>query len=324
MSRKNFQVATDKGQTPTQDTKHVFATINAKKDKTPTGKVKTLKDKDALKKQREEDYINFRVNALKRRAKRMGLTEEQTKVKVEELLKQIKEPNNYMILIMFNPDNTAMLNEMLKNEGLAYAIQGRGYMWIEGEQDVLDIVRGFDIPGAKIHPYVKKKPPIIPLHDFEKSDGKTRINANGKRVSIKKRTKAEKKAAAKAAKNIRKSLTRIKGRNTNVDELLQNSRRGIMCFRKRVNEMRKSKAQRAEEKAARKAAGIKRKAYTGPFTGKTAAEKKEISAKMKDHAKAVKAARIASKKASGTTIPMNAEKASEGSKKASTGIKKAA
>lgn len=245
MSRKNFQVATDKGQTPTQDTKHVFATVNAKKDKTPTGKVKTLKDKDALKKQREEDYINFRVNALKRRAKRMGLTEEQTKVKVEELLKQIKEPNNYMILIMFNPDNTAMLNEMLKNEGLAYAIQGRGYMWIEGEQDVLDIVRGFDIPGAKIHPYVKKKPPIIPLHDFEKSDGKTRINANGKRVSMKKRTKAEKKALAKAAKKARKDANNIKKRLG----------KEYMKFRKRCNIAALPKAEKARLKAERKAAG---------------------------------------------------------------------
>ena len=53
MSKKNFKVATDKGQTPKQDTKHIFATVNVKKDSTPTGKVKTLKDKEALKKERE-------------------------------------------------------------------------------------------------------------------------------------------------------------------------------------------------------------------------------------------------------------------------------
>jgi hypothetical protein len=230
MSRKNFQVATDKGQTPTQNTKHIFATVNAKKDKTPTGKVKTLKDKDALKKQREDDYINFRVNALKRRAKRMGLTEEQTKVKVEELLKQMKEPNNYMILILFNPDNTAMLNEMLKNEGLAYTMQGRGYMYIEGEQDVLDIVRGFDIPGAKIHPYVKRKPPILPVQEPPKSTKKPKI-------------KAEKKAAAKAAKKACKDANNIKKRVG----------KEYMKFRKRCNIAALPKAEKARLKAERKA-----------------------------------------------------------------------
>ena len=300
MSKKNFKVATDNGQTPKQDTKHIFATVNVKKDKTPTDKVKTLKDKEALKKEREEQYKNFRIGALKRRAKRMGLTEEQTKVKVEELIKQINTPNQYLVLVMFNPDDKDMNTQALKNEGIVWKMQGSNYFYIEADQDTLGTIRGIMTPGSKIHPYVKKKPPILPVQEQPKSKAKQK-------------TKAERKAAAKAAKNARK--------NKHVGE---DSLKGIMCFRKRVNEMRKSKAQKAEEKAARKATKVKRKAYTGPFTGKTAAQKKEISAKMKAHAEAVKASRIASKKASGTTIPMNAEKASEGSKKASTGINKAA
>ena len=92
MSKKNFKVATtENGKTPKQDTKHVFATANVKKDKTPTGKVKTMKDKEELRKAREEQYKNFRVNALKRRAKRMGLSDEQTEVKIKELISQINE-----------------------------------------------------------------------------------------------------------------------------------------------------------------------------------------------------------------------------------------
>ena len=83
MSRKNFTVAT------TEDGKTTLTKI----DKTPTGKVKTMKKKEELQKAREEQYKNFRINALKRRAKRMGLNDEQTAAKVEELKKQILDTN---------------------------------------------------------------------------------------------------------------------------------------------------------------------------------------------------------------------------------------
>ena len=86
MSRKNFTVAT------TEDGKTTLTKI----DKTPTGKVKTMKNKEELQKAREEQYKNFRINALKRRAKRMGLNDEQTAAKIEELKKQIEKLENEM------------------------------------------------------------------------------------------------------------------------------------------------------------------------------------------------------------------------------------
>lgn len=302
MSRKNFKVAT------TKDGKTTLTKI----DKTPTNKkVKTLKDKETLKKEREDNYINFRVNAMKRRAKSRGYSKEQIEKFEEELRKQMDTPNQYSVLVMFNPDNKELVKEALNKEGIVWDILTTNYAYMIADTDTLATLREILSAIAKIHPYVKKKPPILPV--MEKS-------GRGKKT----KTKAQKKADAKAAKNIRKSLTRIKGRNTNVDELLQNSRRGISCFRKRVNEMRKSKEQKAAEKKARKKDGIKRKAYTGPFTGKTAAQKKKIHTEMKAHAELVKAAKKASKKAPGTTVPLNHKNASEGSKTTSTDVKKAA
>ncbi|MEE3413741.1 MAG: hypothetical protein VZR53_00030 [Prevotella sp.] len=249
MSKKNFKVATDNGQTPKQDTKHIFATVNVKKDNTPTGKVKTLKDKETLKKEREEQYKNFRIGALKRRAKRMGLTEEQTKVKVEELIKQIDTPNQYLVLVMFNPDDKDMNTQALKNEGIVWKMQGSNYFYIEADQDTLGTIRSIMTPGSKIHPYVKKKPPILPVQEQSKS-------------KVKPKTKAEKKSAAKAAKKARKAAMDIKKR-----------------------------------------------------------EGKEY---MKFHKRCQKAAVKAERKAAGTTTQKKAKNVSMTSKKASTGIKKAA
>lgn len=263
MSRKNFKAATaENGKTPTQDIKHKFSNVT----KTPTGKVKTIKDSEAVKKAREEEYKNRRINSLKRRAKRIGLNEEQIKVKVKELLEQLDTPNSYDVLIFYNPNNRKIIEQALKNEELTCKIITDTYLFIEADQETLGTLREIIPPGSKIHPYVKKKPPILPVQQPESKSKKIK-------------TKAEKKAAAKAAKKARKTKT-----------VEDNSRRGLMCFRKRVNEMRKSKIQRQQEKEARKIneklMGITRaskKAYTGPFTGKTSKEKKAISASMKAH-----------------------------------------
>ena len=54
MSRKNFKVATaENGKTPKQEIKHIFK----KKDKTPVGKVKTLKEAEARRKEREQCIV---------------------------------------------------------------------------------------------------------------------------------------------------------------------------------------------------------------------------------------------------------------------------
>lgn len=317
MSKNNFKVETAvNGQTPKQDTKHKFATANIAKDKTPTGNVKTLKDKEALKAAREEEYKNFRVNALKRRAKRMGLSDEQTKVKVEELLKQMAAPTNYDITIMFNPADYDMVKQALMNDDITWKFLVTTYGFLEGDAEVLASLRKILPPKCKIYPYVKRKPNVLPTQPPRAREAK-------------KRTKAEKKALAKAAKIARKTKT-----------VEDDSRRGLMCFRKRVNEMRKSKIQRKQEKEARKRdeklKGITRankKAYTGPFTGKTSEEKKAISASMKAHRaniKKVEKARMKNFTKTHVTknrriiMPKATNNASKSVEMASTSVKQAA
>ena len=95
MSRKNFKVDTAaNGQTAKQDIKHAFGVVE--KTNVPTGKVKSIEDR---RKAREQSYKDFRVNALKRRAKRMGLTKEQTEEKIQLLLKQMEESATYNMIV---------------------------------------------------------------------------------------------------------------------------------------------------------------------------------------------------------------------------------
>jgi hypothetical protein len=190
MSRKNFKVAT------TEDGKTTLTKI----DKTPTAKVKTLKDKEALKKEREEQYKNFRIAALKRRAKRIGLSEEQINVKVKELTEQLNAPNNYDITIMFNPADFDMVKQALMNEDITWKLLVSTYGFLEGDAEVLATLRTIVPKTVKIYPHVKRKPNVLPT-------------AVPYVHGAKKRTKAEKKALAKAAKAARKALNRNKGHN---------------------------------------------------------------------------------------------------------------
>ena len=229
MSRKNFKVAT------TEDGKTTMTKI----DKTPTAKVKTLKDKEALKKEREEQYKNFRVAALKRRAKRIGLSEEQTKVKVEELLKQISAPASYDILIMFNPEDYDMIKQALMNEDITWKMLVSTYGFIDGDAEVLATLRTIIPKGSKIYPHVKRKPNVLPTQP---------PRARG----AKKRTKAEKKALAVAAKKACKALNRNKGHNVKSEAKVRLEK--FMRDRKAANIARKA-AKNASHKAVRTASG---------------------------------------------------------------------
>ena len=152
MSRKNYKVAT------ASDGKTTLTKI----DKTPTGKVKTIKDRDKIRKEREEQYKNFRLGALERRAKRMGLSEQEIKKKKEELLSQLDTPNSYDVLVLFSAKDYNLVKEALKNEGLVYKMMSNSHVWMVADQETLKTIREIMPPSAKIHPYVKKKPAILP------------------------------------------------------------------------------------------------------------------------------------------------------------------
>jgi hypothetical protein len=229
MSRKNFKVAT------TEDGKTTLTKI----DKTPTAKVKTLKDKEALKKEREEQYKNFRIAALKRRAKRMGLSEEQTNVKVKELAEQLAAPNNYDITLMFNPADFDMVKQALMNEDITWKLLVSTYGFLEGDAEVLATLRTIVPKTVKIYPHVKRKPNVLPTQQ---------PRARG----AKKRTKAEKKALAAAAKKVRKTLNRQRGHNTNSE-----AKERVKAFIRgwEAAKVARNAAKKASHKVVRKASG---------------------------------------------------------------------
>ena len=138
---------------------------NKNKTKVPTGKVTIMKETEARKKAREEQYRNFRIAALKRRCKRMGYDEEKTNEFIEKLKKQLNAPKEYSILIMLDKKDSAMMKEALAKAKINYKYHGDTYFSIDGNQDILTKIREIAPPKAKIYPYAKKMESVIPKEE---------------------------------------------------------------------------------------------------------------------------------------------------------------
>lgn len=193
MSRKNFKVATAKnGKTPKSDIKHVFK----KNDKTPVGKVKSKETADERRKKREEDYKNFRINALKRHMKRLGIPEEEQGKYVEKLIAQLEAPNTYGIQILFltgqkdKKQISSLAREAILNSKIEYKLLTDKWAYIVGDANVLDKIREIMKGLARVYPYVMKAKSILPAK--ERSEKKP--SNNSKDVA----------AAAKAARKGKK------------------------------------------------------------------------------------------------------------------------
>ena len=229
MARKNFTVAT------AEDGKTTLVKIE-KETKVPTGKVITLEDKKKRKEEREKQYQDFRVSALKRRAKRMGLSEEETKAAVEKLIEQIKEPKTYYILLMYSKNISKLVEESVLNSKLKWLFKSDVHMYIEGDADVLATIREIAPEGTQIHPYVKKKHPIL------KNEGKI-----PDKKKPKPKTKAEKKTAAKNAKLKRKKerIEAFKNRKQSAGKAFAKVQKRIRLLKYAKEELKnKSKSQR--------------------------------------------------------------------------------
>lgn len=185
MAKNNIAETAKKGQTAND-----IQTENTKKSKTPTGKVTLLKETEARKKAREEQYRTFRINALKRRCKRMGFSEEQTNQLVERLKKQMDEPKQYSILVMLNGSDFAFMKEALAKAKIKYKYHCNTLFAIDGDQNILAKLREIAPASAKIYPYAKKMESVIPKENPPEKK--------------KRKTKAEKKAVATQAKIVRK------------------------------------------------------------------------------------------------------------------------
>lgn len=155
---KNTQVETAKnGQATNKNTSNV-----------PTGKVKSIKDAEARKKAREEQFRNFRINALRRRCARMKFTEEKTEELVKKLIEQLNAPKEYSILVMLDVKDGAMMKEALAKAKIQYKYHGDTYFSIDGNQDILAKIREIAPPKAKICPYAKKMESVISKEEIPK------------------------------------------------------------------------------------------------------------------------------------------------------------
>lgn len=273
--------------TQTETAKKGQAVNNNKKSKTPTGKIVLMKETEARKKAREESYRTFRINALRRRCKRMGFDKEKTEELVKKLIEQMDAPKEYSILVMLdgckgkkipNPNGEGELfksageqfKEDLEKKNIKYKYCGSTYFSLDGNQDVLAKIREIAPDGAKIYPYAKKMESVLPKEDREK---------------VKKPTNntAEKKAAAKSSKKISGGSRRYariqKGRTIMLSDIRRASR------------------------------SVKKNLKKG--------EKIDVK-------KVFKVVEERKKGGAATTVQLNAKKGSKGPKKASTNVKKAA
>lgn len=198
MANKNTVDTAQKGQTTT-------------KNNIPTGKVKTLANATERRKAREEQFRNFRINALKRRCARYGFDEAKTNEYIEKLKKQMDAPKEYAILVTFNNADFNLLKEAVAKAGIKYNIlvagNGKarisyGYMSLVGDQKILDKLREIAPPSAKIYPYAKKMESVIDEAPAVKKKKPTN-NTVEKRKAAKDARKKE---------NIRKFLNRKKGK----------------------------------------------------------------------------------------------------------------
>lgn len=222
----------------------------------PTGKVKTLANATKRRKAREEQFSNFRINALKRRCVRYGFDEAKTNEYIEKLKKQMNAPKEYYILITFNqvyprkkmkegevfkPDIEVFLED-IKGKNISYAYKGDSFVRIDGNQDILAKIREIAPTSAKIYPYAKKMESVLTERPPEKKKKPTNNTAEKKKAANPKRP------VGKAVKS-KKYLHRMqKGR--------------LKTLRKTLSELRKAKKATTVQFGAKKGSTATQKAST--------------------------------------------------------------
>lgn len=194
----------------------------ATKNNTPTGKVKTLTDATERRKAREEQFRNFRINALKRRCARYGFDEAKTNEYVEKLKKQMDAPKEYNIMVIFAASDYNLLKEAVKEANIKYNIlvcetsKARicyGHMSLCGDQTVLAKIREIAPTSAKIYPYAKKMESVIDEKPIKKEKKPTNNTPEKKAAANPKRT------MHKAVKSTRYFHRVQKGKLKNLREL---------------------------------------------------------------------------------------------------------
>lgn len=228
MTNNNTVDTAQKGQTTT-------------KNNIPTGKVKTLTNATERRKAREEQFRNFRINALKRRCKRIGFDEAKTNEYVEKLKKQMDAPKEYSILITFNqvyprkkmkegevfkPDIEVFLED-IKGKNISYLYKGDSFVRIDGDQNILAKIREIAPTSAKIYPYAKKMESVLADVKPPEKAKKPTNNTAEKKAAAKKKRKMSNILANKKRRHGRGQFARKEVRNLR-QELKKNRKARIV------------------------------------------------------------------------------------------------
>lgn len=106
--------------------------------------------------------MNRRINSFKRKCKQYGLSDEDTKKKVEEYKKELAKESSYDVLILFDIKNK-LCKESIMNSKIKYKYITDSHCWLEGNRDTLNKIYEVIPEGCKVYPYRKpiKKPSII-------------------------------------------------------------------------------------------------------------------------------------------------------------------
>ena len=212
----------------------VETTSKGQATKVPTGKVKTIKSKEEIRKAKEQEYENRRINSLKRRAKRMGMNDDQINECIEKLKKQLKEPKQYFIHVLFVKGMEKLAIQAIKNANIQCKFLTQAWACIEGDEKILAKVREILPTSAKIHPYAKKAESVLPKAEpikVKKPSNNNKDVAHAAKMARKakkierfvNRKKGKGKASAKMAK--REKLLKLKKfRKANIVHLKKTKR----------------------------------------------------------------------------------------------------
>lgn len=179
---------------------------------------------------REQNYVAFRVNALKRRCKRYGLSEEKTNAYIEKLKELLASPNTYDIYVFFPQKDYKMISSIV-NKHIDTKADGNIIMeyWMKfvGDNELLNKLREVLPDSAKIQPLVHKK-----RIDFDDGDNVVQNKKVPKKKVAKRKSKVEKRAEAKKKKSLADLRASRKAKKATIVPIRKNKNSGKQLKKK--------------------------------------------------------------------------------------------
>ena len=179
---------------------------------------------------REQNYVAFRINALKRRCKRYGLSEEKTNAYIEKLKELLASPNTYDIYVFFPKKDYRMILSAIAKDIDTKAgdcIIMEYWMKFIGDNELLNKLREILPESAKIQPLARKK-----RIDFDDGDNVVQNKKVPKKKFVKRKSKIEKRAEAKKKKSLADLRASRKAKKATVVPIRKNKNSGKQLKKK--------------------------------------------------------------------------------------------